>query len=143
MAGTNRRLFRAAYASIAARSRRTEPAHTLRLISPVLLRSILMQTDYTALIKLARKPTPKECAAADEQFAALNPRTQHRGKFVLSFFFFWLDVLGEEGSREGQDLFASANGIKGALNQLSPRSLATRSPIPPGLPAFVLAVETA
>lgn len=63
-------------------------------------------------------------------------RLQQRGKFYLSFFLRWLDVLADS-RRNGSNGLPKNKSINFSLNALSLRALASRSDMPDGLNNFI------
>ncbi|WP_164741629.1 DUF4435 domain-containing protein [Xanthomonas arboricola] len=83
------------------------------------------------IIKPVRLITENERAALLEEFNSLIPRERFRGKFALSFFMKWLDILAQDRRGECTGIFQGLNGgVRVRLDHLAPATLASRS-IPP------------
>jgi hypothetical protein len=89
------------------------------------------------LIPLDREPTAAECAKVDPDFAALDSENRFRGKFFVHFLMVWLDLLAADRRGPTPAIFSTAANIRFSSQQLTLRSLASRSALPTGLSAFV------
>lgn len=90
---------------------------------------------------------PSECVIsivpeADAFFSSGNKKLLQRGKFHLSFFKKWLEVLADM-RRNGGGTIQKDSEIKFTLAAITPRSLASRSSVPDGLSDFVQYISEA
>jgi hypothetical protein len=99
--------------------------------------------DLKVLIPLEREPDVEDARKIDLEFDELEPHSRHRGKFIMAFFLKWLDLLAAERSSEENAIFDSTVRLRFSAQQLSMRSLATRSSIPQDLRDFLRQVNTA
>ena len=93
--------------------------------------------DLKDLIPLGREPEAEEAKVADAEFNELSPPSRYRGKFILEFFLKWLNLLADERLAAKRAIFSSSIRTHFSEQQLSMRSLATRSHIPLGLREFL------
>lgn len=70
-------------------------------------------------------------------FNSLDPRSRHRGKFLLQFLTCWIEKLIEEARNPSGEIFKVQHNIKFHSASLTLRSLATRSEMPVGFQEFV------
>lgn len=97
--------------------------------------------DLSKVIPLDREPSPDEIRALEPEFSALDPATRHRGKYLLSFFFRWLELFSKEREKNHLGFFDVPRKVGFSSQQLSLRSLATRSEIPEGLENFLATIQ--
>ena len=96
-------------------------------------------SELKILIPLETEPKPNtaQIAEANNSFSKIdNYMFFHRGKYILSFFVAWLDLLAD-ARRSGNHPFVNAKNIKYNRVTMTMRSLASRSKIPNGLSEFV------
>ena len=100
------------------------------------VRALATPEDLKLLIPLKSEPPAEDARRIDPEFEGLDPRSRHRGKFILAFFLKWLDLLAAERTAAKKAIFPSSVRTHFSAQQLSMRSLATRSEIPRGLEDF-------
>jgi hypothetical protein len=93
------------------------------------------------LIPLEREAEAEETTELSIEFEGLDPAARHRGKFIAAFFLKWLDLLAEERLSATKGIFDTAVRPHFSAQQLTLRSLATRSDIPCGLRDFLRQVN--
>jgi hypothetical protein len=101
------------------------------------VRVLATREDVKVLIPLEREPEAEEVRVADAEFNELSPPSRYRGKFILEFFLKWLNLLADERLAAKRAIFSSSIRTHFSAQQLSKRSLATRSDIPFGLSEFL------
>lgn len=69
------------------------------------------------------------------EFGKLDPRLRYRGKFAISFFRKWLELISQERRENSNKLFPEKSKHK-IKNEFSILTLAARSPMPEGLVEF-------
>jgi hypothetical protein len=95
-----------------------------------------------ALVKLEREPTEEELAEGMAEFEKLgDPISDHRGKYLLSFFLSWLDLLSQ-ARREGKICFSEKKTFKYSRASLTFRSLAIRSEMPKQIDEFINSIAS-
>lgn len=92
------------------------------------------------LLPFTREPTDEEVESLSREFDALEPVSRYRGKFFLSFFFRWLELLAVERRQPAESLFSRALDVKFSVQKIQLDSLASRAEIPAGLPEFIAAI---
>ncbi|UVO31718.1 DUF4435 domain-containing protein [Bradyrhizobium arachidis] len=100
-------------------------------------RPLVNYDDLKKLIPLDREPDAEEVKRIAAEFDSLDPPSRHRGKFLLQFFLKWLDLLAEERTTPTRAIFALRTQSRFSAQQMSMRSLATRSDMPTGLRDFL------
>jgi hypothetical protein len=94
------------------------------------------------LIKLEREPTEEELRREEPAFRELDRSRRHRGKFLLSLFRRWLELLAEERKQATAGLFKEPTAIRLSVDRdASYRALAGRCSLPEGLQEFLRGVE--
>jgi hypothetical protein len=137
MSPANRRIFYARRLSIGLTGSGIEN-RIAKYVAPELESAgVLASADVKVLIPLEREPNIEEVRTIDLEFDQLDPPLRHRGKFILSFFLRWLDLLAEERFAAKKAIFTSSVRPHFSSQQLTMRSLATRSDIPQGLRDFL------
>ena len=136
MADVNFRLFLAAQCNIKKES-------TGSRLSPYIVFSlqdiekVYSDDDLVHLIPLDREPTPEEIEQSRILFAEVeDPKSEYRGKFLLSFFLGWIDLLSV-ARRNGDIYFNAPTQFSFSRASLTLRSLASRSEMPAELPNFL------
>ena len=138
----NRRIFYARRLSIGLTGSGIENGVTKYVATELeLVRAIASSEDLGVLIPLKREPDTEETRKIDFEFDELDPPSRHRGKFILAFFLKWLDLLAEERTFVRKGIFSSPRRVHFSAQQLSMRSLATRSEVPSGLKEFLRQVS--
>ena len=132
----NRRIYRARTLNIRVKGALPKRIQEFVIISPTSV-SLRASLDLTKIIALEREPTADECVEIDKAFDNLDPQTRHRGKYLLAFFLRWLDEISKVCSEPSKTPFKEHFNHGFSFNQLTLRSLATRSEIPPGFDEFV------
>lgn len=92
------------------------------------------------LVPMTREPSAAEAAELDPGFNELCPQRRHRGKFLLSCFLRWVELLAAERKRPGQTLFAQTMDVRFSSQKLALDSLAGRSALPNGLRDFIAGI---
>jgi hypothetical protein len=100
-------------------------------------------TELQNLVKAEHDLAEDEFEQIDMEFESLDPHERYRGKFLMSFFLRWLDLLALERGRAGQTLFPETAAKNLSFAGLTLRSLASRSQLPEGLKEFVLNIKAA
>ena len=142
MSPANRRIFYARRLSIGFAGGGIENRVTKYIVTEVESARALADCDaLKVLIPLEREPNTEEAQKIDPEFDELDPNSRHRGKFILEFFLKWLDLLAEERFTGTRAVFASSIRPHFSTQQLTMRSLATRSDVPQGLKEFLRQVS--
>lgn len=98
--------------------------------------------DLLMLIPLDREPTSEEIESGRLSFIEIEDCiSSYRGKYLLTFFLGWLDLLGE-ARRSGNVYFSDPKKCNYNRSNLTLRSLASRSELPSKLPEFVAAISS-
>jgi hypothetical protein len=98
-------------------------------------------TSPEQIIRYAVEPNPKDLLNESIEFDKLDPPARYRGKFALQFFLKWLDHLADDHSNEQGKLFQGIEKrAKVRREEIRLSALASKSPLPPGLREFILAV---
>ena len=93
------------------------------------------------LVSLEREPTDDEYEEHYPSFLDIeNPGANFRGKYILSFFLSWLELLSE-ARKKGEHPFSTSEKISFNRSMLDNRNLASRSQIPEGLKDFILSIS--
>jgi hypothetical protein len=97
-------------------------------------RGDLSEVEY---LRPSRIPSEEERQSAEGAFELLAPRLRHRGKFLVSFFKKWLDLLVLERN-EGRGIF-DGHQFEGAVNThaFTLENFASKSTLPEGFAEFV------
>ncbi|WP_315712580.1 MULTISPECIES: DUF4435 domain-containing protein [unclassified Bradyrhizobium] len=138
MRAANLRIFAARRLGIGVRNSGLENRITKFVVVELdAVKPLISTADLLELIPLDREPTTEEMKDLENEFDKLEPSARYRGKFILSFFLRWLDLLAEERWQPNKSLFATSLRSHFSSQQLSKRSLATRSELPHGLRTFI------
>lgn len=137
MSEPNQRIFFARRLSIAMKGGIEEQIKKYVTIELEAVKVLASKDVLKLLIPLEREPSPKEVASLTLEFVELEPALRHRGKFVLAFFYKWLELLADERIKPKQKIFTYSLRPHFSAQQLSMRSLATRSDLPRGLADFI------
>ena len=96
-----------------------------------------VEVDPSDVVKPVRPITEEEKVGLSAEFDQLEPRTRYRGKFALSFFLRWLDLLARDRREQNSDFFKGLDGdVRVRSSYLSVTTLAARSGPPEGFRNF-------
>jgi hypothetical protein len=138
IAPANRRIFYARHLAIKMKDSGIDDRVGKYIVAELeAVRVLATREDVKVLIPLEREPEAEEVRVADAEFNELSPPSRYRGKFILEFFLKWLNLLADERLAAKRAIFSSSIRTHFSAQQLSMRSLATRSDIPFGLSEFL------
>lgn len=142
MTAANRRIFYARHLSIGVSGSGIDNQLSKYVVTELKSAKTVANSDaLKGLIPLNREPDAEERSKLDPLFNRLDPPSRHRGKFILAFFLKWIDLLAKERSEGTNQIFGKSVRLRFSTQQLSMRSLATRSRIPDGLNNFLMLVS--
>jgi hypothetical protein len=142
MSPANRRIFYARRLSIGLTGKGIENRVAKYVVTELnSVTALASSDDLKILIPLELEPDIEGARSIDAEFDKLDPPSRHRGKFILAFFLKWLELLADERSAQKVAIFDTSMRPRFSAQQLSMRSLATRSDIPRGLGDFLKQVN--
>ncbi|MEV4783402.1 DUF4435 domain-containing protein [Burkholderia sp. LMU1-1-1.1] len=89
-------------------------------------------------IPLEREPKEEEIDKLQGEFDGLDAKLRHRGKFAMAFMMKWIELLAADRKSEQSKWFAHlGKNIRVNTQAITCGMMATKSPLPPGLPEFI------
>lgn len=132
----NRRLFVSARCGI---SRQERLAKITNEIATIEIDKISSAGNLPSeVIKLRQEPSLQAFHSLEPDFSKLDPIRRYRGKDLLGFLMKWFSKL-QEAIRGGDQRFPAVESVEQPrFHHLTIHALASRSPIPNGLQAFLI-----
>jgi Protein of unknown function (DUF4435) len=95
------------------------------------------------IIALTREPTIAEMQSIERDFIDLGPKERFRGKFAFLFFKRWIEELVGDYSSANTSYFGSIDrSSRARQSEINFSSIASRSPLPTGLDAFIQSIPS-